>query len=298
MTAAITDFNQFDALRRGAEWSDPSTLRAVAGQFEALFIGTLLKNMRETSLGDPIFGQSHQYEMYRDMLDQQLSVEMASGRGMGLADMLVRQLGGDPEGGAVGAVPAAPRSFRLPASRGVAEAPPQPVWSSPEEFAKDVWPYVERAAKTLKVAPAAILAQAALESGWGRHVMQRADGSSSLNLFGIKAGPDWEGASTTRSTIEYADGVAYRERASFRAYPDIAATFEDYARLIGEHPRYTSARNRGSDVTGFARALQEAGYATDPAYADKIAEVLRGGTMRKAIDALKNIGKLPITGLQ
>lgn len=299
MTAAITDFSQFAALRRGAGRNDPAALRAVAGQFEALFLETMLKNMRETSQGE-IFGHSDQYEMYRGMLDKQLSVEMASGRGIGLADMLVRQLGGKGgrPGGEVGTVPAAPGEFRLPASRTTGAVASLPVWSSPLDFVQDVWPHAERAAKKLNVAPEAILAQAALESGWGEHVMQRADGASSLNLFGIKAGADWQGASVSRSTIEYSDGVPRREQARFRAYPDIAATFEDYVQLLSEHPRYAKVRNTGDDSQRFARALAEAGYATDPDYADKIGSVLQGETMRDALGLLKDRRMSPITELR
>lgn len=296
MTAAVTDFSQFTALRRGAEQNDPETLRAVAGQFEALFIETLLKNMRDASLGDSLFESSAEsgdrQDMYRGMLDRQLSVEMASGRGVGLADMLVRQLGGE-----VASLPAGSGDFALPASRPAGGVAALPSWSSPGEFARDVWPHAERAGRKLNVAPEAILAQAALESGWGKRVIHDRDGANGFNLFGIKAGSDWQGPSVTRPTLEFADGVARREAARFRAYPDVASTFDDYARLISEHPRYSEARNRGGDAEGFARALQDAGYATDPAYADKIGRILKGDTMREALSALKRDQSMPITGL-
>jgi len=112
MTAAITDFGQFSSLRAGAEKDDPAVLREVAGQFEALFIQTMFKNMRDTSLADPVFGQSDQHEMYQEMLDKQYALEMSSGRGIGLADMLVRQLGGE-----ITPVDAQAREFRLTAER-------------------------------------------------------------------------------------------------------------------------------------------------------------------------------------
>jgi flagellar protein FlgJ len=287
--AAVTDFGQFAALRRGADGNDPAALREVAGQFEALFIQSMLKNMRDASLADPVFGDSEQHEMYQGMLDQQLSVEMASGRGIGLAEMLVRQMGGE-----VASLPSSPGEFRLPASLPAGSSASLPGWSSPADFAKDVWPHAERAALRLNVAPEAILAQAALETGWGRHVMPRSDGASSLNLFGIKAGSGWQGGSVAKATVEYAEGVARHEVARFRAYPDVAATFDDYAQLLGEHPRYAAARNHGSDASAFAQALQEAGYATDPSYAEKIEGVLKGDTMQEALRALKNDGRGPI----
>lgn len=266
MTAAITDFNHFTTLRAAAEKNDPAALREVAGQFEALFVQTILKNMREASLAEPIFGQSNQHEMYQDMLDKQYALEMSSGRGIGLAEMLVRQLGG--EGGRI----------RVESS---------PVWSGPQDFANNVWPHAQTAAKKLNVAPEALLAQAALETGWGEHVMPRPDGTSSFNLFGVKASRNWSGASVSKPTIEYSDGTVRRELAQFRAYPDIKAAFDDYVDLIGGQPRYDSVRNHGSDAVAFADALQASGYATDPKYAQKINAIVDSDTMRDALVGLK-----------
>ncbi len=298
MTSAITDFSQYDRMRLDANADSPAVLREVAGQFEALFVETLLKNMRSSNLGDPIFGQSDQYEMYQGMLDQQLAVEMSSGRGIGIADMLVRQLGGEVADVPVPAatsqwMPANPshRASRQPVSSGqlatTAAAGAVANWTNPADFARDVWPHAERAGIKLDVAPEALLAQAALETGWGAHVMRRPDGRSSFNLFGIKAGRGWDGASVARSTLEFRDGVAYRELARFRAYPDITATFDDYAAFIGDQSRYASARGSGQDARHFAGALQQAGYATDPHYADKIERILNGETMREALQALE-----------
>jgi flagellar protein FlgJ len=287
--AAVTDFGQFASLRRAADRNDPAALREVAGQFEALFIQSMLKNMRDASLGDSLFGDSEQHEMYQGMLDQQLSVEMAGGRGIGLAEMLVRQMGGE-----VASVPTTPGDFRLPTGLPAGAVASVPTWSSPVDFARDVWPHAERAGQRLNVAPEAILAQAALETGWGRHVMPGSDGKSSLNLFGIKTGSGWQGGSVSKATLEYEEGVARHEVAKFRAYPDVASTFDDYVALIGEHPRYSSVRNNGNNTRAFADALQESGYATDPSYADKIENVLKGETMREALRSLKNEGGAPI----
>jgi flagellar protein FlgJ len=288
MTAAVTDFSQFSQLRAGAERNDPAVIREVAGQFEALFLQTLMKNMRNCELAEPLFGDSEQHDMYQDMMDQQLSMEMAGGRGIGLADMLVRQLGG-----AAAPLQATRESFSLtvpmPASRA------GPTWTSHADFAQDLWPHAERAAQKLNVAPEALLAQAALETGWGQHVMQRGDGVSSLNLFGIKAGHGWSGGSVSKPTLEYRDGVAQREVARFRAYPDVAAAFDDYAEFIAGNSRYDGVRDRGSDVAGFATALQEAGYATDPAYADKISRILESSAMQSAMRGLKEAVTPPIT---
>ena len=284
-------------MRTDIKADNPAVLREVAGQFEALFVETLLKNMRSSSLGDPIFGQSDQYEMYQGMLDQQLAVEMSTGRGIGIADMLIRQLGGEtaelPTPAAASQwIPAMPRhraSQQLAPTGPVATTAAAGAvanWTSPAEFAREIWPHAERAGKRLGVAPEALLAQAALETGWGEHVMRRPDGHSSFNLFGIKASRGWDGASVARFTLEFKEGVAYREQARFRAYPDIAASFDDYAAFIGGKSRYASVRGSGQDRGHFANALQESGYATDPHYAAKIERILNGDTMRDALQAL------------
>ncbi|MGI9233341.1 MAG: rod-binding protein, partial [Woeseiaceae bacterium] len=181
MTAAITDFNQFTGLRAAAARNDPAALREVAGQFEALFLQSMLKSMREASLGDPIFGDSNQMDMYQGMMDQQLSLEMASGKGIGLADMLVRQLGGAEASAPPSRAgdyslssqpkrhspsPAGPLAHTAEPPRSPVPQKPQPVWSDPESFARDIWPHAERAGQRLGVAPEAIVAQAALETGW------------------------------------------------------------------------------------------------------------------------------------
>lgn len=289
MTVAITDFNHFTTLRAAAERNDPSVLREVAGQFEALFVQTLLKNMRDASLAEPIFGQSDQHEMYQDMLDKQYAIEMSSGRGIGLAEMLVHQLGG---GGARNQE--ASRELVLSQASASGRVASLPVWSGPREFARDVWPHAEKAAKELNVATEAVLAHAALETGWGAHVMQRTDGTSSLNLFGIKANRDWAGGTVSKSTIEYSAAVARRERAQFRAYPDLKATFDDYIDFIGGHPRYDTVRNHGDDAAAFANALQQSGYATDPEYAKKIKAIVDSNIMRDALLGLKEKDVTPI----
>lgn len=282
MTAAITDFTQFSTLRAGAEKNDPEVLREVAGQFEALFLQTILKNMRASELADPLLGDSDQHEMYQGMMDQQLAMEMSSGRGIGLAEMLVRQLGGEP-----GSISATREVFSLAAPPRSSVGNAEPTWADPDAFARDLWPHVNGVARELNIAPEALLAQAALETGWGAHVMERANGESSYNLFGIKAGRDWTGDSVARSTLEYSGGVARRSVERFKVYPDVAATFKDYVQLIKENPRYEKVRDNGADSVGFANALQESGYATDPAYARKIGGLVQGKTLRAAISGLK-----------
>lgn len=313
MTAAATDFSQYQRMRLDADNRDPAVLREVAGQFEALFLEILLKDMRNASLGDPIFGQGSQHDLYREMLDKQFAVEMSSGRGIGIADLLAAQLGGEhpverPTAGRGEAVPAITGIGRAPAITSPPSSPAQNVaqnvlpatpdtgrWAEPTDFARDVWPHAERAGQALGIAPQSLLAQAALETGWGSRVITRPDGSSSLNLFGIKASGGWGGDSVAQTTLEYRDGVAQRETARFRAYPDLAAAFDDYVAFIGGKSRYADVPGSGSDARAFGAALQQAGYATDPAYAEKIARVAGGDTMHKILAALAPQANVPAT---
>jgi flagellar protein FlgJ len=119
-----------------------------------------------------------------------------------------------------------------------------------------------------------MVAQAAHESGWGQRDIRNADGSSSHNLFGIKAGPNWKGAVAEVATTEYVNGQAQKVTAKFRAYASDAESFADYARLIKDSPRYSQVLASAGSAQGFARGLQNAGYATDPAYADKLTRVI------------------------
>jgi len=161
------------------------------------------------------------------------------------------------------------------------------------EFVQKMLPHAQAAAEKLGVSVRAVLAHAALETGWGRHMPRAANGASSNNLFGIKAGSSWDGAKARVATTEYENGVAVRRVDNFRAYNSPTAAFNDYADLIAGNPRYASALGHGDNVKGFASALQHGGYATDPAYASKLAHIADSVTMRDAIAALKNPSALP-----
>ncbi|MCL6262276.1 flagellar assembly peptidoglycan hydrolase FlgJ [Craterilacuibacter sp. RT1T] len=153
---------------------------------------------------------------------------------------------------------------------------------SAEDFANAVLPYARQAASTLGVAPEIIAAHAALESDWGRRPIVREDGSHSFNLFGIKAGEGWQGERTRSVTHEFVDGQMRKSVEPFRAYPDYAAAFNDYARLISSNPRYRAALGVGSDGAAYARALAQGGYATDPDYAAKLSSVVASLRQRQA----------------
>lgn len=280
-----TDFQGLAALRAQARGNanSPETLRAVARQFEGLFLQMMLKSMRDASLGEGIM-DSEQTSFYQEMFDQQLSMTLSQGRGLGLSDMLVRQLGGkladsSKQDAATNAGLPLVRQSASPVSGAVS-------FTSPEEFVKSLWPHAQQAGKDLGVAPAALLAQAALETGWGRAIMRHPDGRSSHNLFGIKADSGWQGERLTMPTLEYAEGKAVKRSEAFRAYGSFAASFEDYASFIRGNPRYSQALAVAGDPDAFVQALQAAGYATDPAYARKIGSILRGDAFTGALKIL------------
>lgn len=286
--AVYTDFSGLAELRARARGDEKAALREVAQQFEAVFMQLMLKSMRSASLGEGMF-DSDQSEQYRDLLDSQLSVSLAQGRGMGLADAIVRQMGGDaplrPTSEVSGRLlpqpvvphqqPASPEPQRLQdISEPSATVPSEGRFDTPAAFVKALLPYASKAARLLGIGPEVLIAQSALETGWGKAVIRDVRGESSHNLFNIKADHRWDGPVVAKSTLEYADGVAVRERALFRRYDSPAQSFQDYVDFLQGSARYAPALAQGGDAKGFLRALQDAGYATDPAYANKISTIL------------------------
>lgn len=150
------------------------------------------------------------------------------------------------------------------------------------EFVADVWPHAVEASRKTGIPPQFMVAQAALETGWGEKQLRNADGSPSHNLFNIKAGSNWNGRTTEMQVTEYAGERTYSESARFRSYASYAESFGDYARLMSTSPRYASVLGQ-TDAAGFARGLQQAGYATDPMYADKLTRIIGGNTLRAAL---------------
>lgn len=291
MKDIVTDFSQFASLKANAREGDEQALQQAAEQFETLFLQNMLKSMRDASMGDPIFGQSNGDTVYRQMFDRQLASEVASGPGVGLAELLVRQLGGTP--------PAATPKLTAATEPLVATAAPAKVdkdaaWASPLEFARRLWPYAKRVATRLGTIPQAVIAQAALETGWGQRMMAHADGRSSHNFFGIKADGAWQGPAVTKPTVEYSDGVAQREVAKFRSYESPGAGFNDFVSFLKSNVRYRDVFGHGENIGSYAAALQQAGYATDPSYAHKIKAIADGDAMREALRGLKFGGLTPI----
>lgn len=288
-------FASFGGLANNPRAGASASLDTVVAEFESLFINEWLKAARgaEDVLfeGNPM--RSQQVSLQRDWHDAQMARQLAQRGGLGLSDVLRRQL--DPEVAAAtrttsrsiddyrrAAVSMPPagnpgdstetrgRDVKaLQSSRGV-------LFGSPGEFVAGVVEFARDAAARLSAPVGGVLAQAALETGWGGQVPRRDDGSSSFNLFGIKAGSDWTGPTARVSSREFVDGRWIDRVAEFRAYEDLAAGFEDYVKLLATNPRYASVLETGDDTAAFAAALQRAGYATDPRYADKIVEIAAG----------------------
>jgi peptidoglycan hydrolase FlgJ len=274
MPAAPVDSSTFyadpkglSALKLDAKTQSPEALRAAARQFESLFTQMMLKSMRDATPKDSLFG-SDQQDFYQDMFDSQMANQLSKGKGLGLADMLVKQLmqaGVSPDVAGKAAAAAGKKAPDAAAITGKADAA-----ASRQDFIDSIKPAAERAAAKLGVDADTLIAHAALETGWGKALPKTTDGGTSFNLFGLKAGDSWKGAVASTRTQEFEAGTAVTRVADFRAYGSPEECMQDYARVIGSNPRYAAALNTGSDAAAFAQALQRGGYATDPHYASKL----------------------------
>ncbi|MAA76325.1 MAG: flagellar assembly peptidoglycan hydrolase FlgJ [Salinisphaeraceae bacterium] len=242
---------------------DDAALKEAARQFEAVFVKMALKNMRAASFGPDLTG-GEKNSLYRDMLDGEFAKSVGGQGGLGIADMLVEQLRSGPVSAAAAYIPAPTQPVTKPAQP---SAHREPLSGSPAEFVERYMPDARRAARALGVSPQIVLAQAALESGWG------SSPAGNHNLFGIKADRAWSGASTQQATHEFRDGAMRAERADFRDYASSAESFNDYVQFIKNNPRYAVALEHDGDDRAYVRGLQAAGYATDPAYADKLMQI-------------------------
>lgn len=280
-----SDVRGAEALRLKASSGDPEALRAAAKQFESMFLGIVLKTMRETSFAaadDPL-ANSSSLKLYQELLDQQWAQRMSAGRGLGFADAMFTALNRNaavPEAaGASGSGAATEASGVANAPAAASSAPPVAGSVNPglgsdskQRFIESLRTHAEQAAQALGVPANFILAQAALETGWGKREIVAEDGSTSYNLFGIKAGAGWKGAVVEQMTTEYQHGLALKQTESFRAYSGYEAAFQDYATLLQR--RYPQAVGAGDDAGRFAAGLVAGGYATDPAYAAKVQRLI------------------------
>ena len=296
------DFSGLAELKHQAREDQAGATAKVARQFESLFVQMMVKQMRQASFGGGIF-DSDRTRFYQDMYDQQLAVHLSEQGGIGLSEVMNRQLGGQTEAPQVSLGGLEPY-WRTPVASALraavdsaaettqVESTPSSVPAaidieSPEHFVRELWDAAQAAAEEIGLPVEALLAQAALETGWGRHVMSAADGVSSHNLFGIKADQRWQGGSVRQETLEFESGVAVKRRERFRSYASFEQSFQDYVDFVKASPRYEEAVSRSNEPASYFQALQEAGYATDPAYADKILRVMQGPEMRSALASLK-----------
>lgn len=320
------DARSLNQLKVDAAQNSPEAIKAAAQQFEAVFMNMLMKSMREATPKEGMF-DNEQTRMYTSMLDQQLTQRLAS-RGIGLADVMVRQLSQvtqQPDGDAGNTVApglplnvnAAPGSkpvtasgvpaetalrFKQPAAQAYAQAAsaqavpvnPAAAYAQPviplvptavtrkgdapahvESFVQRLLPHAQAASASSGIPAHFMMGQAALETGWGRAEIRGADGQNSHNLFGIKAGGSWSGRTVDIVTTEYVNGKPQKQVDTFRAYDSYADSFRDYASLLQGNARYQNVVAAGHSAAGFAQGLQQAGYATDPKYAQKLMSVIR-----------------------
>ena len=257
------DARSLDSLKFAANGNDPKAVKEAAKQFESLFMRELIKSMREATMKSGLMDSDGE-KLGMDLLDQQFAVQL-SGMPGGLTDAIVRQLTQQMTGNARSTVPTV--------SLGSGSTAVNPS-ASQSGFISQHNEAAERVAQATGIPASFMIGQAGHETGWGRSEIRNADGSASFNLFGIKAGAGWSGKVAQITTTEYIDGEPRKVTAKFRAYNSYEESFRDYARLIGESPRYAQARASTGSAQAYATELQRAGYATDPAYAAKLSRAI------------------------
>jgi len=311
------DLQGLERLRQKTKTNDKETIREVANQFESMFASMLIKSMRQANEAfeteSPFNNQ--QTKFYTDMQDKQLALDISRHGTLGLADALVRQL--DPTSiqrpSDIPADQLTMPNFKDTTSFPLKEDKKEPAFnqpdrlqkrdnnklnsdqvfsksvaditdfSSPESFIQTLLPYAKQAAKALGVSPEVMIAQSALETGWGQKMIQKSDQQSSFNLFNIKSHQDWEGESVNKSSLEVEDGVGVQRRSSFRVYQNLQDSFKDYTDFIKSNQRYEQALQQSADPERYIEALQQAGYATDPQYAEKIKNIMNSDVFQSVV---------------
>ncbi|MFT5236282.1 MAG: flagellar protein FlgJ [Shewanella sp.] len=309
------DLGGLDSLRAKAQKDDKGALREVAQQFEGIFVQMLMKSMREANAAfESDSPMNSQYtKFYEQMHDQQMSVNLSDKGMLGLADLMVQQLSPETSqvtpssvlrndgniGGGIEQMMVmnrATKSEPLPSiqSESVNKAASDPLqtiltgkqlpsevvrsnvtFTDRNDFVAKLYPHAKKAAAALGTQAEVLIAQSALETGWGQKMVKRPGGDSSNNLFNIKADNRWQGNKAAVSTLEFEQGVAVQQRADFRVYDDIKQSFDDFVGFISDGPRYQEAIKKAANPNEFIKALQDAGYATDPEYANKVIKVMK-----------------------
>ena len=305
------DLSALQSLKSGSSKNSREGIKQVAEQFESMFISMMLKSMREANKGfsEGNLLSSNETDFYQEMFDSQVSVSLAGAgeNGIGIAQVVERQLleakGLSPEPASGRSKPMQLADYPRKAfpsldaqqledaatkieqvvgessnkvSQGDVshEAVLPKRFDSPESFIKSLYPIAERVQAQTGISAKLMVAQSALETGWGERPILKQDGSQSFNLFGIKANHAWQGDKADILTTEYHAGVPLKQRDSFRAYGSFEESFKDYAQFLQSNPRYSSALAVKDQPIEFARALQKSGYATDPNYANKIERII------------------------
>lgn len=290
MASAAWDAQSLNELKTQAGQDPQANLRPVARQVEGMFVQMMLKSMREALPKDGLFS-SDSSRMYTSMYDQQIAQQMTAGKGLGLAEMMVKQMsGGQSE--PTEAPSQVPMKFPLETvtsyqnqalTQMVRKAMPKTpdgagndaaLSGDSKEFLAQLSLPARLASEQSGVPHHLILAQAALESGWGQRQIKRENGEPSFNLFGVKASGSWKGPTTEITTTEYENGEAKKVKAKFRVYGSYLEALSDYVGLLSRNPRYAAVTSAATAEQG-AQALQSAGYATDPNYARKLTSMIQ-----------------------
>lgn len=292
------DMSGIDNLRAAAKNGDEKALHEAAKQFEAIFVHMMLKSMRQaqdvmSDENSPF--NSQQVKFYRDMHDQQLANDLSSQGAMGLADLIVKQLSPQTQQDFMpssvirndgnGEVRQASARWNQNAREDLHSVinDKRTAFESPKDFVATLYPIAEKVASELGLDAKSLVSQAALETGWGQHMIHTREGKNSHNLFGIKAHRDWSGDKAVVETLEFKDGLPEKQKAAFRAYGSFEDAMRDYAHFVKSHPRYEQALNQTHEPQSYFTELQRAGYATDPQYAQKVMAVYHGDTLREAL---------------
>lgn len=286
---ATSDFAALSELKAQAAKDAKGTAPEVAKQFEGIFLQSMLKSMR---MGEHFLDENSPFrgkdrETFQDMLDAQYASNIASSKGIGLAAMLTRQLESVAESQNSPPVEmhtqtTAPIEFIAAPSQTIEANEDKPA-TSVDDFVRSIWPKAKEAASVIGLDPKLLIAQAALETGWGKFITKDVDGNSSNNLFNIKAGNNSEQESVTVKTTEYIADTPIKMNASFRKYSSVEDSFNDYISLIKGSERYQGALASATNPEIYVSELHKAGYATDPEYGTKILSIYHGNELNQAI---------------
>lgn len=312
---SYTDLSSVNAIRTLGRADKDQALEKIAQQFESMMVRMMMKSMRSANeaFSEGNMLSSKAGDMYQDMYDDQLALSLSQGGGLGIAEVMVRQLRdrygsseektGDTDVSThlERSIEARPNELndivksavgndhgaQALASNSLGQLQETISFDgSVSDFIRKLYPMAKEAAEKMGVAPELLIAQSALETGWGKKISTHSNGSSSYNLFNIKADNRWDGDKLLVNTVEFSGGVPVKENAMFRSYEGPQQSFDDYVHFLTQSPRYDRAAAAQTDES-FIRELGQAGYATDPAYADKILRIFNSEPLRSAVELLK-----------